>query len=116
MVQPGFIHSRSFQNVYYTEQSNPKAKEQGPYKEFYQNMAPFVEHMMNLSLTTPEKVAELVLSVIHKEHFPLWIPATMDAKMFYYIRRIFPRRLLLPFLYWCLPKVQTWARGYSHRR
>lgn len=116
MVQPGFIHSQSFKNVYHTDQSEPTRNWSGPYKDFYQNMTPFVERMMNMSLTTPEKIAKIILNVIEKEHAPLWIPATLDAKLFYYIRRAFPRRLLLPFLYWCLPKARTWGRDFSHKR
>lgn len=116
MVQPGFIHSRSFENVYHTDQSDPTRNWSGPYRDFYQNMTPFVERMMNMSLTTPEKIADIILKVMEKEHAPLWIPATLDAKLFYYIRRAFPRRLLLPFLYWCLPRARTWGKEYSHKR
>ncbi|WP_246845199.1 SDR family oxidoreductase [Bdellovibrio sp. NC01] len=116
MVQPGFIHSQSFKNVYHTDQSEPTRNWSGPYKDFYQNMTPFVERMMNMSLTSPEKIAKIILEVIEKENVPLWIPATLDAKLFYYIRRAFPRRLLLPFLYWCLPKARTWGRDFSHKR
>lgn len=116
MVQPGFIHSKSFHNVYHTQKSEPARNWSGPYKDFYQNMTPFVETMMNMSLTTPERIAKLIIRVIEKEHCPLWIPATLDAKIFYYIRRAFPRRLLLPFLYWCLPKARTWGQDYSHKR
>ncbi len=116
MVQPGFIHSHSFQNVYHTDQSDPTRNWSGPYKDFYQNMTPFVERMMNMSLTTPEKIAKIIIDVIETEHPPLWIPCTLDAKLFYYIRRAFPRRLLLPFLYWCLPKARTWGKEYSHKR
>lgn len=116
LVQPGFIHSKSFQNVYYTTQSDPTRNWTGPYRDFYQNMIPFVERMMNLSFSTPEKLAKKILKVIKSEHPPLWLPATLDAQIFYYIRRIMPRRVLLPFLYWCLPKAKTWSKEYSHRR
>lgn len=104
LVQPGFVHSPSFQNVYHTDQSDPTRNWSGPYKSFYQNMTPFIARMMNLSLTTPEKIAQIIVDTMKTENVPLWIPCTLDAKLFYYIRRIFPRRLLLPFLYWCLPK------------
>lgn len=116
LVQPGFIHSDSFKNVYHSKHSDPTLNWSGPYSDFYQNMAPFVEKMMNLSLTTPEKVAASILKVIKTENPPLWIPVTLDAKMFYYLRRLLPRRLLLPFLFWCLPNARQWAKNYSHRR
>lgn len=116
LVQPGFIHSNSFKNVYHTKMSDPTLNWEGPYCDFYQNMTPFVERMMNLSLTTPEKVAKQILKVIKTENPPLWIPATLDAKLFYYIRRLMPRRLLLPALYWALPNARNWAKNYTHRR
>jgi len=116
LLQPGFIHSNSFRNVYHTELSNPARNWNGPYSDFYQNMTPFVERMMRFSLTSPEKLAHLVLRVIETKNPPLWIPATFDAKLFYYIRRIFPRRLLLPFLFFCLPKSSTWSASFSRRR
>ncbi|MGE5087163.1 MAG: SDR family oxidoreductase [Bacillota bacterium] len=116
LVQPGFIHSNSFRNVYHTELSDPTRNWNGPYADFYQNMTPFVERMMGLSLTTSEKLAKIILKTMKTENPPLWIPATLDAKVFYYIRRLLPRRVLLPFLYWCLPKARTWGKRYSHRR
>ena len=55
LVQPGFIHSSSFKNVCYTPQSEPGRQLQGPYSDYYANMGPFVEKLMGLSLTTPQK-------------------------------------------------------------
>ncbi|MEN0059115.1 MAG: SDR family oxidoreductase [Bdellovibrio sp.] len=116
LVQPGFIHSNSFRNVYHTDLSDPTRNWSGPYCDFYQNMTPFVEKMMSLSLTTPEKVAKQIVKVIKSEDPPLWLPATLDATVFYYIRRLLPRRVLLPFLYWCLPNARNWSKEHSHRR
>ena len=116
LVQPGFIHSASHKNVYHTAQSDPTRTWSGPYCDFYKNMTPFVEHMMNMSLTTPEKVARQILKAMKTENPPLWLPATLDATVFYYIRRLLPRRVLLPFLYWCLPGARHWAKEHTHRR
>lgn len=116
LVQPGFIHSNSFQNVYHTPMSDPTRNWEGPYCDIYRNMTPFVARLMNMSLTTPEKIAKLVLKTIQTENPPLWIPATLDATVFYYIRRVFPRRLLLPFLYFCLPGARHWGEKYSKKR
>lgn len=116
LVQPGFIHSKSFKKVHYTEYSKPGVCENGPYSDYYSNMTPFIEKLMKLSWATPEKIARLILKVIRTENPPLWIPATFDAFVFYYIRRILPRRLLLPFLFWALPGARKWGQGYSHKR
>ncbi len=116
LVQPGFIHSASFRNVYFSEQSNPAHLQPGPYENYYRSMSPFVEQLMRWSRATPEKIADLVLRVIRRQNPPLWVPATIDAYAFYYLRRFLPRRFLLVFLFACLPHARHWGEGYSHRR
>lgn len=116
LVQPGFINSNSFRNVYYTELSKPEAAEQSVYKEYYKNMAPFIEKMMRLSPTDPKRVAKIILKTIKRSDPPLWIPATLDAWAFYYIRKILPRRFLLPILFFFLPKARSWAKPYTNKR
>ncbi len=116
LIQPGFIHSNSFKNVYYTEKSNPEAAKGRVYEDYYKYMTPFVERLMNLSLTRPQSIAKLILKVIQTENPPLWIPATLDAAVFYYLRRLVPRRFLLPILFSLLPKSRSWGQKYTHRR
>jgi short-subunit dehydrogenase len=116
LVQPGFIHSKSFKNVYYTELSEPAAAENSVYKEYYKNMTPFIEKMMDWSPTTSLKVAKTILKAIKRSNPPLWIPATWDAWIFYYVRKILPRRLLLPILFFFLPNARHWARDYTNKR
>lgn len=116
LVQPGFVRSNSFENVYYTENSEPRASGQGAYADFYHHMAPFIARMMRLTPTTPEKIAKSIYRVIRQEDPPLWVPVTYDARLFYYLRRVMPRRLLLPFLFACLPKARTWGQAHSRKR
>ena len=116
LIQPGFVRSSSFTKVYYTEKSNPKNGSNRPYADYYDNMTPFVERLMNMSLTGADGVARLILKVIRTENPPLWIPATLDASVFYYLRRLVPRRLLLPLLFRALPGARHWGRSYTHRR
>ncbi len=116
LIQPGFIKSDSFKNVRYSERALQSEQGDDPYSAFYKNMKPFVAKLMGLSRTTPKKIAELVLNVVQTEHPPLWIPASFDAEFFYYLRRLMPRRLLHPFLYFCLPGVQHWGEGFTKKR
>lgn len=116
MIQPGFINSKSFQKVRYSETAVYSEENDEAYTEFYRNMKPFVAKLMNHSQTTPAKIAYLVLDVIRTQRPPLWIPATLDAEAFYYLRRFVPRRLLHPILYSLLPGVSKWGGKYSHRR
>lgn len=116
LVQPGFVRSRSFLNVRYSFSSSNKADPQGVYMDYYQHMTPFIEKLMGLSLTTPEHIAEKILKVIRTENPPLWIPATIDAKIFYYLRRFLHRKFLLNVLFAALPGASSWGRKYSKRR
>jgi NAD(P)-dependent dehydrogenase (short-subunit alcohol dehydrogenase family) len=116
LVQPGFIHSASFQKVYYSAKSRIGASGDGPYSDYYQNMAPFVAKLMNMSVATPEKIALLIHKVIKTENPPLWVAATFDALLFYYIRRMLPRRMLLQVLFFALPGARQWAHTYTKKR
>lgn len=116
LIQPGFVNSSSFQHVYHTKMSNPDTYRDGAYADYYHHMAPFVAKMMSLTPTTPEDIARKIYRVIKQEDPPLWVPVTPDAFVFYYIRRLLPRRILLPFLFACLPKARSWGKAYSKKR
>lgn len=116
LIQPGFIRSNSFRNVYYSKASDPAAQKNSVYRDYYINMGPFVAKLMRLSFTPPEAIASLILKVIRTESPPLWIPASLDAWVFYYLRRLVPRRLLMPLLFSLLPRSHRWGEKHSHRR
>lgn len=116
LVQPGFVNSSSFKHVYFTEKSKPGFQWDDTYQDYYKNMTPFVEKMMSYSISTPEWIARLILKAIKTENPPLWLPATPDAYVFYYLRRFLPRRWLLPLLFFCLPNAKNWAKAYTRKR
>lgn len=117
LIQPGFIKSNSFQNVYFSEKSNPeKLDTQSAYSDYYLSMGPFVEKLMKFSLSTPEAIAKKILYTIQKENPPLWVPVTIDAVIFYYLRKLIPRRWLMPVLFFLLPKSKDWAQNHTLRR
>lgn len=116
MIQLGFVRSDSFENVYYTQQAKIEEKEGGPYSAYYNSMKPFVTRLMKWSRTTPDQVAKLVLDVVQTRRPPLWVPATIDAEFFYYLRRLMPRRLLHPFLFYMLPGARKWGKNYTHKQ
>lgn len=116
LIQPGFVRSKSFLNVIYSAQSDPEHGAEGLYADYYQHMTPFIERLMGFSFTTPASVAQKVLKTMKKKNPPLWIPATFDAKVFYYLRRFVPRRILLELLFATLPKVRLWAKKYTNRK
>jgi len=115
LIQPGFVRSKSFLNVKFSEKSAPEHGIEGLYADYYLYMTPFIQRLMGFSYTTPESVAKKILKVIRQPNPPLWIPATIDAKIFYYLRRFVPRKILLELLFATLPKVRQWAKKYSNK-
>lgn len=116
LIQPGFVRSKSFLKVQYSTQSGPEHGLDGLYADYYQHMTPFIERLMGLSFTTPAMVARRILRTIQTENPSLWIPATLDAKIFYYLRRFVPRRILLELLFVALPRVRHWAIAHTNRK
>lgn len=117
LIQPGFIKSNSFRKVYYTNQSEAASHaHKGPYHDYYSHMEPFVERMMNHAISNPRRIAKLILKVIHTEDPPFWIPATLDAWFFYYLRRLMPQRFMLPLLFFMLPGARKWAHRDTNKR
>lgn len=110
LVQPGFIRSDSFRHVYYSKRSQTgRMDPQDPYQKYYQAMAPFVERLMARSTSNAEAVAVKIVRLITRRNPPLRYPATLDAHLFYWLRRLLPRRLYHHILYRCLPEIDTWG-------
>ena len=116
LIQPGFVRSNSFLKVRHAVLAAPERSVDGLYGDYYANMTPFIERLMNLSLTTPQQIARRILKVIHTRNPPLWIPTTLDAMTFYYLRRFLPRKFLLPFLFAALPRVREWGRRHTNAK
>jgi len=110
LVQPGFVDSDGFQKVRYTPQSGRSEHERAePYHEHYVNMAPFIAKLMKASRATPESVAKVVLKTMRRTRPPLRVPATRDALVFSFLRRILPRNAYHWLLFRMLPQVDTWG-------
>ncbi len=115
LVQPGFVKSKSYERVKFSVRSKLSNTLDRPYSDVYTNMIPFVGRLMEKGLATPESIARLVYDVVKTERPPLWIPASFDAEFFYYIKRILPRRFLLPFFYYLLPGSEKWGHKFSKK-
>jgi short-subunit dehydrogenase len=116
LIQPGFIRSNSFRNVYYSKLSDPKLCKTTVYRDYYYYMGPFVARLMRMSVTRPRTIANIILKTIRTENPPLWIPASIDAWVFYYLRRLVPRRMLMPLLFRLLPRARTWGHKHTNKR
>ncbi len=109
LIQPGFIHSSSFRNVYQSAKAKETCAKGGPYKPYYQHMSKFVEKIMVGTFATTDSIACKIISVMESESPPLRVPATVDAYLFSILRRLVPRRFYHWFLYRNLPGISQWG-------
>jgi short-subunit dehydrogenase len=117
LVEPGFIHSESFQNTRLTEESCQAMASAGhPYHAHYRFMSQFIARLMQRAQASPEAIAERVLQVMRAKDPPLRVPATFDAHLFALLRRLLPRRLYHRVLYAALPSIRAWGPAASLKR
>lgn len=110
LVQPGFIHSNSIRNVVISKQAGEALEnESDPYHAVYVSMAPFIERLMAIARATPEDIADCVLGTLRQKNPGLRVFATIDARFFYVLRRILPRKFFHALLYRALPGVRDWG-------
>jgi len=110
LVQPGFIRSRSFENVRYTKLSDWSIHhDDDDYHAHYEYMAPFIARMMELSRATPDAVAKRVVRLMGRKRPPLRVSGTYDASVFTLLRRLLPRTIYHSLLYRSLPQVKLWG-------
>jgi NAD(P)-dependent dehydrogenase (short-subunit alcohol dehydrogenase family) len=111
LIQPGFIHSSAYQNVHFTvDSSHARDDVRAAYHAHYEHMGPFIARLMRLSRATPDKVAKTIVKTIRRRNPPLRVPATFDAHLFAWLRRLLSRRLYHWVLYRSLPEVRTWGQ------
>lgn len=110
LIEPGFIHSDAFEKVQWTGLSE-KSKDalSDAYHNHYEHMQGFIDRMMRLSPATPESVARTVMRTIRAKRPGLRVPATIDAHLFGFLRRILPRKLYHFVLYQSLPHIRDWG-------
>ncbi len=110
LIQPGFIRSNSFERTLYTELSSVSSRsESDPYHLHYRHMTNFIRRCMQLSSSSPEDVARIVVKTMHRKNPPLRVSGTRDAWLFGVLRRLLPRRFYHAVLYRGLPRVNTWG-------
>jgi len=110
LVAPGFINSDGFEKVWLTPMGEAAIDTpSSPYHRHYIHMRGFIGQIMKRVPSTPERVARTVVRVIERRRPPLRVPATFDAWLFAWIRRLLPRRIYHAALYWSLPGVRSWG-------
>lgn len=110
LVQPGFIHSNSFQNVIPSKLAQTAIGDaKDPYHVVYLSMEPFIKRLMSLARATPDDIAKRVLATLRQKNPRLRVFATIDARFFYMLRRTLPRKVFHALLYRALPQIDKWG-------
>ena len=111
LVEPGFVHSASFQNTPFTTASRHSLNSKNsPYHMAYREMIAFIEKMMKKSWVTPESIAKRIEKLIRMKNPPLRFAVTPDARLFGLMRRFLPSRIYHAMLYHSLPNVKKWGK------
>jgi len=111
LIAPGFINSDSFKNVYKTDLYKKSEKTRAnPYSAYYHHMGKFIQRIMTLSPSDAGDVAEVIVKTMRKKNPPLRVYATIDALLFFYLRRILPRGFYHKLLYTFLPGIREWGK------
>ena len=77
-------------------------------------MSSLIDRLMNMSLTTPEKVACKIRKMLEKKHMPLRYLVTLDAFVLYFLKRILPRAIYHYAIFTILPGSRRW--GYYSKK
>lgn len=114
LIQPGFVNSSSFSNTYMSKKARMSDALDGPYSDYYRFIAPFIGTMMKRSFGTPESIAGQILRLIEARVPPLWVPVTLDAKFFAYLRKLLPRTIFHRLMFLMLPGSRSWGNAAAN--
>lgn len=111
LLQPGFIRSESFKNVYISQAARDAIDAKQSYANYYWHMGRFIARLMNRASATSDSIACKIIRTMQSSHPPLRVPASLDARFFSLFSRITPRRFYHWLLYKKLPGIKDWGTG-----
>ncbi|HVK76383.1 MAG TPA: SDR family NAD(P)-dependent oxidoreductase [Kofleriaceae bacterium] len=112
LIQPGFVHSDSFEHTRLTHESAHSQQDlREAYHAHYEHMSPFIARLMRAARATPDSIARRIARTIERRRPPLRVPVTIDAWLFGWLRRYLPRGLYHALLYRALPGIRHWGRA-----
>ncbi len=111
LIVPGFINSEGYLHTSMTEKSEIGATDsKSAYFEHYRGMSELIAENMKRAMDTNETIAQKIAYILHRRHPPLRIHITLEAKFFYWIRKLLPPTLYHWVVYQFLPNIQQWGR------
>ncbi len=111
LIQPGFVRSKSFKNIYMNETARNSVLNSTTYANYYWHMGKFIAKLMNNARATPKSIAKKIVRTMEAPNPPLRIPTSIDARIFTLMTRLVPRRIYHRVLYRQLPGIESWGSG-----
>jgi short-subunit dehydrogenase len=111
LIIPGFINSDGFARTVDSRRCRQSLKNfKSTYHNHYIGMKRLIYNRMHRSLATNEKIACKVHGVIKRKCPPLRVYVTVDAWLFFLIRRFCPPKIYFSLSYIFLPNVRSWGQ------
>lgn len=114
LVIPGFINSMAYLKTRQTEKSAMSSIDPSrTYFRHYEGMRLLIQRSMSGAMATNEQVAERIIRLFEVKDPPLRVYVTIEAKLFYLLRRILPPAIYHQLLSRLIPGRRHWGRPHS---
>lgn len=111
LVIPGFINSEGFTHTSENQKCQSSLADiTSTYHEHYDSMKKMIKILMGWSPGTNNRIADKIINVIYQKDPPLRVFVTVDAWLFYLLRKILPHAWYLKLVYHFLPNIKSWGR------
>lgn len=90
VVRPGFVNSESYKRVVMSKKSELGHHPGSAYADYYSFMGSLVSRLMSLAASSEVDIAKKIMRVVTTQNPPLWINATLDAKIIDFTKRFLP--------------------------
>jgi short-subunit dehydrogenase len=116
VIVPGFINSEGYLHTAQTPRGKQGAEDaDSAYFEHYRGMGDLIARSMKSVSATNESIALKISAVLRSWHPPLRVHITIEAKLFYWVRKLLPPRLYHWAVYLFLPNVHSWGQNRFKR-
>ena len=110
LVVPGFINSLGPLNTTGTDGSRTSEGWSGEaYFQQYKGMNSLIDYSMKATFATNETIAKQIAKLLVTKNPPLRVNVTLDAKLFFWLRKILPPTMYHFILYKLLPNISKWG-------
>jgi len=121
LIQPGFATSGALRHVHWSAAARHRIRHDPAHGSTYEAFEHFVQHLYRRFGTSENHVVQTIVRALESPAPALRYPATPDAWLFFWLRRLLPRFAYHRILYFGLPRRLRGpaeahrARAHAHR-